>query len=149
MTRDVIVVPHALSVAHAWKILQENRIRHLPVVDDGRLVGIVSDRDLLLLGHTQPSGELGFVDRAVGDIMTLRPLTCVPSTSVAEVVRIMTKHKIDALPVVSGDRIVGLVTSTDLLLLLDKAEEPLPFEFRVAEFSSGEPLRQRMSNERP
>jgi acetoin utilization protein AcuB len=136
MTRDVIVVPHSLSVTHAWRILQENRIRHLPVVDDGKLAGILSDRDLLLLGHIQPSGEVSFVDRAVGDIMTLRPLTCAPSSSVAEVVRIMTSHKIDALPVVSGDRLVGLVTSTDLLLLLDKAEEPLPFEFRVAEFST-------------
>jgi acetoin utilization protein AcuB len=136
MTRDVIVVPHSLSVTHAWKILQENQIRHLPVVDDGKLAGILSDRDLLLLGHIQPSGEVSFVDRAVGDIMTLRPLTCTPTSSVAEVVRIMTSHKIDALPVVSGDRLVGLVTSTDLLLLLDKADEPLPFEFRIAESST-------------
>jgi acetoin utilization protein AcuB len=137
MTRDVVVVPHSLSVANAWKILRQKRIRHLPVVDDGRLVGILSDRDLLRLGHVQPSGELGFVDRAVGDIMTLKPLTCAPSTSVAEVVRIMTEQKIDALPVISGERVVGLVTSTDLLLLLlDRFEDRLPFDYRITEASA-------------
>jgi acetoin utilization protein AcuB len=135
MTREVIVVPPSLSVAHAWRVLRENRIRHLPVVDRGKLAGILSDRDLLRLGHVLPSGDLRFVDRAVGDIMTLEPVTCAPNTSVAEVVRVMTTHKIDALPIVSGDRVVGLITSTDLLLLLDRSEEPLPFEYRVAEIS--------------
>jgi acetoin utilization protein AcuB len=136
MTCDVITVPPSLSVANAWKILHAKKIRHLPVVDDGKLVGILSDRDLVRLGHIQPSGEFGFVDRAVGDIMTLKPITCGPGTSVAEVVRIMTQQKIDALPVISGSRLVGLVTSTDLLLLLLDRPEALPFDYRVAEFST-------------
>jgi acetoin utilization protein AcuB len=134
MTREVVVVPPSLSVANAWKILKTERIRHLPVVDHGMLVGILSDRDLLRLANVQPSGELGFVDRTVGDIMTLQPITCSRSTSVAKVVRILTDQKIDALPVVDGARLVGLVTSTDLmLLLLDREEQTLPFDFRVAE----------------
>ena len=134
MTRDVIVVPPSLSVANAWKILQTEKIRHLPVVDNGILVGILSDRDLLRLGNVQSSGGLGFVDRSAGDIMTLKPITCTMSTSVAKVVRIMTEQKIDALPVVEGTRLVGLVTSTDLLLLLlDREEQVLPFDYRVAE----------------
>jgi acetoin utilization protein AcuB len=136
MTRDVITVPPSLSVANAWKILHAKKIRHLPVVNDGKLVGILSDRDLVRLGHVQPSGELGFVDRAVGDIMTLKPTTCGPGTSVAEIVRIMTRQKIDALPVISGSRLVGLVTSTDLLLLLLDRPEALPFDYRVAEVSA-------------
>jgi acetoin utilization protein AcuB len=136
MTRDVIVVPHTFSVANAWKLLQERKIRHLPIVDNGRLVGIISVRDLLRLAHTTPTGELAFVNRELGDIMTLDPITCTPEASVAEVARIMTEKKIDALPVVSGDRVGGLVTSTDLLLLLtDPMAERLPFDFRVAHVS--------------
>jgi acetoin utilization protein AcuB len=134
MTRDVIVVSPALSASNAWTILQRERIRHLPVVESGRLVGILSDRDLLRLAHVQPSGELGFVHRSVGDVMTLNPMTCTMSTSVAEVARSLTEQKIDALPVVEGQHLVGLVTSTDLMLLLiDRDEVPLPFEYRVAE----------------
>jgi acetoin utilization protein AcuB len=136
MTRDVITVPPSLSVANAWKILHAKKIRHLPVVEDGKLIGILSDRDLVRLGHVGPSGDLGFVDRAVGDIMTLNPITCSPATTVAEVVRIMTQQKIDALPVLSGSRLVGLVTSTDLLLLLLDRPEALPFGYRVTDFST-------------
>jgi acetoin utilization protein AcuB len=135
MTRDVIVVPPRLQLADAWRILQRENIRHLPVAESGRLAGILSDRDLLRAGTPTESGELAFGKQMVAEIMTTRPQVCAPSTSVAEAARLMADRKIDALPVVHGDRLVGLVTSTDLLLLLiDRAPElALPFDFRVTE----------------
>ena len=138
MTRDVVVISRGHTVERAWAIMRGRAIRHLPIVDDGELVGIVSDRDLLRTGERLPSGEMMFWDRPVSDVMSRNLVTCSPKTTVAEVARIMTDRKIDALPVVAGGRLVGLVTSTDLLLLLmDQAPEiSLPFEWQLSELAA-------------
>ena len=138
MTRDVVVISGGHTVERAWAIMRGHAIRHLPIVDDGELVGIVSDRDLLRTGERLPSGEMMFWDRPVSDVMSRNLVTCSPKTTVAEVARIMTDRKIDALPVVAGGRLVGLVTSTDLLLLLmDQAPEiSLPFEWQLSELAA-------------
>jgi len=135
MTRDVIVAPAHLSIADVWRILQRENIRHLPITESGRLVGIVSDRDLLCAGRLHTSGELVFPDQPIAKIMTLKPLVCLPSASVAEAARLMTDKKIDALPVVVNDRLIGLVTSSDLLRLLVEIapENTLPFDFHISE----------------
>ena len=135
MTRDVIVVSPEQSVEKAWAIMRGRGIRHLPVAINRELVGIVSDRDLLRMGDRLPSGEMLFWDRPVSDVMTRNLITCSPKTSIAEAARIMTDRKIDALPVVAGGVLVGLVTSTDLLLLLvDQAPMlSLPFDWRISE----------------
>ena len=134
MTRDVLTIPPWLPIAYAWRILGRERIRHLPVVDHGQLVGIISDRDLLLAGEADAGADdLVFPSKTVAEILTPRPITCSPATTVAEAARMMIDKKIDALPVVSGGKLVGLVTSTDLLmLLLERAPEcALPFDFHV------------------
>lgn len=137
MTRDVIVVAPELSLAHAWRLMTRNDIRHLPVVRAGALLGMLSDRDVLVRGAVGMDGTLQVDPKVlVGEAMTPTPLeTCEASTDVADLVRVMTRMKIDAIPVVKGLRLVGLVTSTDLLsLLLDREEAaPLPFEFRIIE----------------
>lgn len=134
MTRQVTVIPESLSVANAWRLLKEKSIRHLPVVNSGKLVGIISDRDLLRHGHVLADGELGFNNRSVADIMTLKPMVCAPEASVAQAAQIMVENKIDALPVVSDGRLVGLITSTDLLqLLIEESRIPLPFDFQLSE----------------
>ncbi|MEO8875113.1 MAG: CBS domain-containing protein [Polyangiaceae bacterium] len=135
MTRDVIVAPPRLAIAEAWKALRRENIRHLPITQDGLLVGIVSDRDFLIAGRIHASGEIAFPEQTVAEIMTMKPIVCSPTSTVADAARLMTSKKIDALPVVAKDRLIGLVTSTDLLLLLvDHAPaEALPFEFRVKE----------------
>jgi acetoin utilization protein AcuB len=135
MTRDVIVVAPAAPLALAWSLMQKHRIRHLLVCERGALLGVVSDRDLFLAGSRSSDGGLAFPEEVVGSIMSMAVVTCAPSASVAEAARMMIDKKIDALPVRSGNRLVGLVTSTDLLaLLLESApHEVLPFEFRVEE----------------
>ena len=135
MTRDVIVVPPGLSLSAAFAVMNRHRIRHLPVAQGGALIGILSDRDVLARATLRADGSLDVPNVPVATAMTLAPVTCEPSTSVAELARIMTERKIDAVPVLRGSRLVGLVTSTDLLLLLVGVHEarPLPFDFRVVE----------------
>lgn len=137
MTRKVIVVPPELTLRSAWHVMQRERIRHLPVVRAGALVGVLSDRDVLARSTMTKSGHLEVpTDVVVGEAMTHTPLaTCEVDTDIRELVQVMTERKIDAIPVVRGLKLVGLVTSTDLLLLLlDKDEaRPLPFEFELVD----------------
>jgi CBS domain-containing protein len=130
MTRDVVVVTRETNLAVAHRIMERRRIRHLPVVEQGRLVGILSDRDLLqyegstLEGSTVP----------VGTAMTPAPMTCFITTSVSRVAQMMLEHKIDSVPVVDpAGALVGLVTSSDLLhLLVESADvQALPFHYRL------------------
>jgi acetoin utilization protein AcuB len=138
MTREVIAVIPELPLSAAWRLMERKRIRHLVVVRAGELVGILSDRDVLLHARPGKGGDLDVPNEPVGAVMSPAPVTCEPSTSVAELARVMTERKIDAVPVLSGTRLVGLVTSTDLLLLLIDFERarPLPFEFEIEEASA-------------
>ncbi len=133
MTRRVVVVGPDTSVVKAWELMVTLRIRHLPVVREGLLLGILSDRDVLL--HASVKGEsIEAPAIPVAEVMSPFPFVCEPSTHVADIVRTMTEEKIDAMPVLdSEERLVGLVTSTDLLLLLVQYDEarPLPFEWEI------------------
>ena len=140
MTRDVIVVPPELALVTAWHLMTVEGIRHLPVVRAGALIGMLSDRDILARGKLQSDGTLHIAsDILVGAAMTPLPLeTCDATDDVAELVRRMAIKRIDAIPVVRGLRLVGLVTTTDLLELLlvrrgHEEPEPMPFEFHVIE----------------
>ncbi len=139
MTRNVLVAPAGLPLQTAYDLMTRSRIRHLPVTAGGALVGMLSDRDLLLAAGVDALGQLQFPDRSVAELMTPSPLTCEASTSVSDLAQRMIDEKIDALPVMSGTRLVGLVTSTDLLQLLVDREEHrvLPFRFELRDIESG------------
>jgi acetoin utilization protein AcuB len=124
MSRNVVVVSGAVTVGAAAAMMRRLRIRHLPVVDDGRLAGIVSDRDLMR--HDD--------ETTCAEAMTPSPVVCSSDAPISRVARLMLDNKIDSVPVVNGPgRLIGLVTSADLIsLLLDRAEgEALPFEFSL------------------
>ena len=130
MTRDVVVVPPEMLVGAARKIMERFRIRHLPVVNQGRLMGILSDRDLIRFEGTDLEGAVTLVSEA----MTPAPITCTITTTISRVAQIMLEHKIDSVPVVDpSGHLVGLVTSSDLLhLLVESAEvQALPFHYRL------------------
>jgi acetoin utilization protein AcuB len=134
MTRDVVVVAPTVTVGGAAGMMQRLNVRHLPVVEAGRLVGILSDRDLL----KHPP------DASCGEAMTPAPVTCPPAAPVSQVAALMLEHKVDSIPIVGfSGTLVGLVTSSDLIgLLVERAAaEVLPFDFtiRVAA-SDGDPL---------
>jgi CBS domain-containing protein len=124
MTRDVLVVSPSVNADAARRMMERKHVRHLPVVTGGRLVGILSDRDLLLAARSLTCGEA----------MTPAPITCRTHTSVSRVAELMLTHKFDSVPVVDEDgQLVGLVTSTDLLsLLVDRQQaQVLPFTYNL------------------
>ena len=138
MTRKVFVVPPDILLSAAWDLMCRERFHHLPVVSGGILVGIVSDRDILVRAAME-DGTISVPNMRAGEVATPWPHVCTPDTDVRDVVRLMTERKIDAVPVVNGaNQFVGLVTSTDLLLLLIPLEEakiPLPFVFDLEHYS--------------
>lgn len=135
MTRAVTWVDPGLSIGEAWALMAELRVRHLPVVDGGQLVGILSDRDLLRLGAPADDGGMVFPETAVGLAMTPSPAICLPNARVSHLAAIMLRERIDCVPITQpGGALVGIVTSADLLELLctsGPALEELPFSFTL------------------
>jgi CBS domain-containing protein len=125
--RPVTVKPDA-SVFSAYATMAERGIRHLLVVEGDRLVGIVSDRDLskkmALHGARRPKDLQPLFDTPVSAIMTREGfVTATPVTTLAEAARLLVYEKVSALPVLDGDRLVGLVTTEDLLWALARFAE--------------------------
>jgi acetoin utilization protein AcuB len=124
MIRDVRTVDVGASAREVYTMMKEGGYRHVPVVRDGKLAGIVSDRDVRLVmtvshHEMEEAGEEHIPEHIrVGDIMTENPAILVPESDLKHVVQLMTKHKIGALPVVQKGEVVGIVTQTDLLKLL-------------------------------
>jgi acetoin utilization protein AcuB len=124
MQPEVVTVTPGTSVAGASRLLQEHRIRHLPVVERGRLVGIITDRDIRrVLPSPATSLEvhelLYLLDRlTVGEVMTAKVITVTPETPIEEAARLLVDHRIGCLPVLQGDRLAGIITETDLLAAL-------------------------------
>ena len=115
MTPAPVSIPHDFSLADAADRMFEAKIRHLPVMEGGHLVGLVSERDVAVLS-TIPS-----VDRAkirVEQAMSSRPYTCKPSDPLVDVVRVMVDHKQGSAVVMENGDLVGIVTTIDALALL-------------------------------
>ncbi len=124
--RDIMVkevasldVNDELSLAN--DIMRLGRIRHLPVVDGHQLVGIISERDLFRSSLAEALGYGGKASRDlmktihIKDIMVGKVLTVAPDDDLREAVRLMVERKVGCLPVVEKDRLVGLITETDIL----------------------------------
>ena len=114
--------PNDVTLAAA-RLMREKRIRHLPITQDERLVGIVSDRDvrkavfreLVESQQDDDSGRQRVRRINLHDIMSRRVETAGPSTTLADVADRMTRAKVSALPIVEQHTLLGIVTETDLL----------------------------------
>lgn len=125
MTADPIVVTPDTEVREARRLLHQNGIRHLPVVDDGRLVGMVSDRDVRIDDRSlRRLAALERLEAAVGEgkpveaVMSSPPHVVGPDEPVATAARVLLSRRISALPVVEDGALVGILTTTDCLLAL-------------------------------
>jgi CBS domain-containing protein len=147
MTPDVATIAPEASVRDVAALLVERGIAGVPVVDTtGRLLGVVSEADILYKEHdpTQPRrGPLGWLaygatGRAVtkanavtvGDAMTAPAITISPTQSVAEAARLMTERRVNRLPVVRGEKLVGIVTRADLVRAFTRPDADIEREIR-------------------
>ncbi len=120
MSVEVTTLGRNDTLLLAKDIMNLGRIRHFPVVEDDELVGVVSQRDLYRasLGTVMQYGEKAqraFLESiAVKEIM-VDPISIGPDATVQDAARLMMEHKIGCLPVLEDDRLVGIVTETDML----------------------------------
>lgn len=136
MTSKVFTVEQHDLIDRVFFLIHYERIRHLPVVEKGKVIGIVSDRDLYkALGPKSnsnaieaPTGtgtaELHVIPKKVQHIMHRGVITVNPDTYASEAAAIMADNKIGALPVVDKDnKLVGILSSTDILRVFSKIEK--------------------------
>jgi len=108
MTPDPVTIDQHDKLSKAKAIMDAGNFRRVPVVDGGRLVGILTERDL----HKYS----GFLESTrVTAAMRTSLITVTPYNTVEDVARLMLKHKIGGLPIVADGRLVGIITTTDLL----------------------------------
>ncbi len=121
MTPNPVTVIPRNAIRTAINLMREGGYRRLPVVDRGRLVGIITDRDLRRAANSPFVVREQWYDNfildhiEVGSCMTPDPLTIEPTAPIADAARLMRNHKIGGLPVVADGQLVGIITETDLL----------------------------------
>ena len=137
MTSPVKTVKPLDPVTRARELLEENRINQLAVVEDRRLVGIVTDRDLRdafpsildILRQDLQEERRSFSSPekvSVEMVMTANPLTLRPDARLAEAIRLLRRERIGAVPIVEDHRLIGILTRSDLLEAYLGALEPPP-----------------------
>lgn len=151
MTKEVVTVAPGDTLWHADQLLMQGRFRHLPVIEAGRLVGIVSDRDIRIpLFLNSPETVVPAMhQKPIGQIMRQPVVTASPLMAVEQAAAIMYENKIGCLPVIEDDRLVGIITESDIFrafiqimgvmqpssrlqLLLDEGPEPLATVTHIA-----------------
>lgn len=141
MTTPASVVAPACHVKRALEILDARGITALPVVDEGRLIGIVSERDLIRgvlprdlthhVGVLPPESAPG-PTVSVADVMRTRPITVGPDTDVAAAVDLMERHAVKSLPVVdTRGRVCGMVSRRDIVRVLATPDAEIAVQLRT------------------
>ena len=109
---DVLSVRSDDRVSDAVAMFAEKRIGAVPVIDDGRVVGIFSERDVV---YSLAKVGAAALNARIGDVMTTPAMTVDPDTPVMSGLSLMTKRRIRHLPVVKGDLVIGFISIGDLV----------------------------------
>ena len=121
MSTNLITISPSHSLVDAEKLFRKHKIRHIPVVNNKKIVGILSLTDLLRLSFVDTYEDDTHVDTAiynmlgVEQVMVSNPVHVSSTKTIREVAEILSKNEFHALPVVDGGNLVGIVTTTDLL----------------------------------
>jgi acetoin utilization protein AcuB len=124
MTTTLVTVTPTDTLLNAKSLMAQHNIRRLPVIASGRLVGILTDRDLRDFTPSHCSTldiyELHYMldKMTVGEVMSTRLLTLAPSSSMEEAARLMYEKKIGGVPVVSDGALVGILTESDIFRMV-------------------------------
>lgn len=122
MTRRPICIEPHVSAYELVQLFHAKRFRHLLVADEeGRLVGVISDRDVLRCFGLEGSPDRAKLEAiTAGSLMSTDVITIEPTTPLAEAVSAMLVHGINCLPVIEAGKLCGIVTSTDIYLVLER-----------------------------
>ena len=124
MTADPQTLDIKNTLLDAALMLHRLELRHIPIMEDGRLVGILTDRDVgrvapsILLGLSPQEYNRVFEDTPVVKVMTRNLYRTTPEAPLAEAVHLLYNHKLGCLPVLEGERLVGIITVSDMLRAL-------------------------------
>ena len=113
MTADPRSIGASASVVEAARLMREQHIGSLPVTEDDRLVGMITDRDIT----TRVVAESAVPETtSVGDVYSRDLISVEPNSDLDEALRLMARHQVRRLPVVENDRLVGMVAQADIVL---------------------------------
>lgn len=123
MTRTVLYLHPDDRLPEAHELMQEFGFHHIPLLEGQKVVGILSDRDILL--YAQPTEDgIAVPDLSIREVMTSEVLTCQPDTSMEEIASAMLQYNLHSIPVTDPDgNLHGLVTASDLLRTLSQQSE--------------------------
>ena len=131
--QKIVTISAGESLSTVEDIMRLGRVRHMPVVSGGRLVGVVSERDLLrtslssLSSHRSAERKAFLYAIEIGRVMSQPPIVIAPEATIRQAARVMAENKIGCLPVVEDEALVGLVTETDVLgWVANEDEGPRP-----------------------
>ncbi|CDI48407.1 CBS domain-containing protein [Clostridium tetani] len=111
MTKDIVALQVEDTVEHAAQLMKEHGVGSLPICNEGKVIGIITDRDIAL--RSVARGE-SIQNQTVRNIMTSNPITVSPNISATEAAEIMSKKQIRRLPVVENKNLVGMVSLGDI-----------------------------------
>ncbi len=115
MSRPVVTLSSATRAIDALELMQAKKIRRIPVTEDGRLTGILTLGDIQsVLGQQEHS--IRRASTKLGDIMTREVRTVAPDDPLERAARIMLDHEVSGLPVLEGEKVVGIITESDIFL---------------------------------
>ena len=121
MSEGVLAVEINDAISVARQLIAKHRINQLPVLENERLVGIVTDRDIrdayptsLMIGHTKEIDKFA-ESHTVEEVMTHDVFTVEPETPLASAVALLRHHRIGSLPVLKGGQLIGIITRSDIL----------------------------------
>ena len=112
MTPNPITIDASATIVDAINLLKERNIRRVPVMKDGRLAGIISDKDIFRTLYERPEGIDGLT---VGELMTVDLIIGVEDDEIGYIAGIMTNNRIRHVPIVEGERLVGLLSVGDIV----------------------------------
>lgn len=124
MQVEVVTLDDSANLDEAERLMRNESIRHLPVLSQGRIVGMLSQRDLYRAGASSALGlqpgtqEDWLAEIPVTDVMTKQVFTAHPEASMGSAAELMARERIGCLPVVAEDQLVGLLSDTDCLRFL-------------------------------
>ena len=113
MTKDVVTIGKNTLLQEAGVLMKKHSIRHLPVVEDGQMVGFITESDIR--HYAFPSLEKNIY---VHEVMVLNPITINVNASIETAARLIHQYKIGGLPVLDKKKLVGIITALDLLTAL-------------------------------